>query len=141
MDEQMVEFAKMFKERDNQPYEGYIVGEVVEDFPEIAIKLDAQRILYKEHLVFAAHILKDYEREFEIEGEIQFTDENCGETNVVSLHSHSIQSLNVDSQTLKAKGKIKWTDTIKKTDLVILVPNADHQKYIVIDKAVTFDVS
>jgi len=141
MDEQMVEFAKMFKERDNMPYEGYSIGEVVEGFPEIAIKLDAQRILYKDRLVFAAHILKDYEREFELEGEIQFTDENCGETNVMSLHSHSIESLNVDSQTLKAKGKVKWTDVIKKDDKVILVPNADHQKYIVIDKAVTFDVS
>ncbi|MEH6940772.1 DUF2577 family protein [Bacillus sp. JJ722] len=138
----IIELAKMFKKNENQPYDGYFVGRVIADFPDIKIEIDKNIILDKSHLVFAASLLKGYTREYEIfEADVQFTDSQCGSTTVESLHSHGIESLNVDTTTLKSKGKIKWTDTIKKDDEVILVPSQNSQSFIVIDEAVTFDVS
>lgn len=142
MDKSMVELAKIFKDtaKSVPTFEGFLVGKVLAAPPDIKVSIDEAIILDKSHLVIAAHVLKDYEREFEIlEGEIQFTDENCGTTSVSSNHSHNIASLNVDSQTLKAKGKIKWTDTLKADDLVILVPAGNGQMYILLDKAVEFE--
>lgn len=140
MDKAIIELASIIKNTTkNVPmFEGFILGKVIAPPPAIKVSIDEAIILDKSHLVIAAHVLKDYEREFEIEGELQFTDENCGTTSVAGEHphSHSIQSLNVDSQTLKAKGKLKWTDTFKKDDLVILVPAGNGQMYILIDKAV-----
>lgn len=138
MNDPYVEMAKMLKERDNKIYSGYNVGEIVEDFPSIKIRTDENILLDKEELLFSAHLLRDYEWEYEIvEGEIQFVDTNCGDTTVDSLHSHQIESLNVDTNTLKSKGKIKWVNTIKKGDKVLLIPSGDEQTYVVIDKVVT----
>lgn len=139
MDEAFVEFASVLKgvTKGIPKFEGFIVGKVISPPNDIRISIDEAIILDKTNLIIAAHVLKDYEREFEIfDAEIQFTDENMGNTNTVSNHSHTIQSLSVDSQTLKAKGKFKWTDTLKEGDLVILVPSQNEQMYILIDKAV-----
>ncbi|PEB56247.1 hypothetical protein CON65_15940 [Bacillus pseudomycoides] len=108
----IVELAKLFKDRENEPYEGYVIGEVMADFPDVKIKIDDNIHLDVSHLVFAAHLLSNYTREYEIVDEFSVT-----------------------------TGKIKWTDTIKKGDRVILVPSQNGQSYIVIDKAVTFNVS
>lgn len=108
----ILELAKILKERENQPYEGYVIGEVVDDFPNIKIKLGENIHLDASHLVFAAHLLSDYSRQCEI-----------------------FDSVGVIS------GKLKLTDTIKKDEKVILVPSQNSQSYIVIDKAVTFNVS
>lgn len=118
-------------------FPGFFVGTVEIAPPEIQIRLSPEIVLFKENLIIAASVLKDYEREFEIfEGEIQFTDANCGQTNNVSNHSHAIESLNVDSDTFTAKGKIKWTDELVEGDKVILVPAQNENMYILIDKAV-----
>lgn len=102
------ELAKLFKERDNKPYLGPQLGNVINPPPEIKVSLGEKIILTKEHLVLSAHILKDYVREFEIES----VDIEC------------------------SKGKIKFTDTLKIGDQVMLIPTTDEQKYYVIDKVV-----
>lgn len=105
--------------------------------PEIQVRLNEAVILYKENLIISAAALQNYEREFEIyDAEIQFTDSNCGQTAVASNHSHTIQALNVNSSTLRAKGKIKWTDELAIGDKVILVPTQSEDLYILVEKAV-----
>lgn len=139
MEKSIVEFASLFKDvaKSVPTFEGFIIGKVISPPPAIQVTIDEAIILDKSHLVIASHVLKDYEREFEIfDAEIQFTDKNYGTTSVASAHSHNINSLNVDSSTLKAKGKMKWTDTLKQDDLVILVPAGNQQMYILIDKGV-----
>lgn len=120
MDEMIVELANSIKgaAKSIPTFEGFIVGKVLEKPPEIKIAIDEAIILDKTHLVIAAHVLKEYEREFEIfEGE-------------EIIINGSLPN------TFTAKGKIKWTDTLKKDDLVILVPAGNQQMYILIDKAV-----
>lgn len=138
MDKSIVELASILKNtaKSVPTFEGFIVGKVITPPPEIQISIDDVIVLDKTHLIIAAHVLNNYEREFEIEGDIQFTDSDCGTTTVSSAHSHGISSLNVDANTLKAKGKLKWTDTLKKDDQVILVPAGNQQMYILIDKGV-----
>lgn len=140
MNEAIVSIAKQFKnaKEGGKQFEGFLIGDIVADLPEIKVQIDPAIILDKTNLIFAAHVLHDYEREFEIyEAEIQFTDKNCGTTTVASAHSHGIETLNVDSSTLTAKGKIKWTDKLKNGDKLILVPSTNDNMYIVIDKAVS----
>lgn len=125
------------QQKPSEGFKGFFVGIVEIAPPEIQVRLSPEIVLYKENLVISASVLKDYEREFEIfDAEIQFTDENCGQTNNVSAHTHVIASLNVDSNTLTAKGKIKWTDELVEGDKVILVPAQNENMYILIEKAV-----
>lgn len=139
MEEGIVELANVIKGVTNQVprFEGFVIGRVISPPDDLRVSIDEAIILDKTNLIIAAHVLNDYEREFEIfEGDIQFDDANMGKTSSSGGHSHTIESLNVDSQTLKAKGKFKWTDTLKVDDLVILIPSENQQMYILIDKAV-----
>lgn len=139
MEESIVELASVIKNVTNQVprFEGFVIGRVVSPPDDLRVSIDEAIILDKTNLIIAAHVLSDYEREFEItEGDIQFNDANMGTTNVAANHSHTIESLNVDSQTLKAKGKFKWTNTLVTGDLVILIPSENQQMYILIDKGV-----
>lgn len=137
----IIKTGGMVKPADNQTnksgFAGFYIGVIEVAPPEIQVRLGPEVILYKENLIISAAVLKDYEREFEIfDADIQFTDNNCGQSNVSSAHSHVIESLNVNSDTLTAKGKIKWTDELKKGDKVILVPAQNDNMYILIEKAV-----
>lgn len=128
------------KKKTNQKeseFPGFFIGTVEVAPPEIQVRLSPEVVLFNDNFIIAASVLKEYEREFEIfEAEIQFTDAICGQTNNVSNHSHAIESLNVDSDTFTAKGKIKWTDELVEGDKVILVPAQNENMYILIDKAV-----
>lgn len=140
MEQALTELAILLMEqgqKNAKPFDGFVVGKVLAPPPGIQVSIDEAIILDKTHLIIAAHVLSDYEREFEIsDANMQFVDENCGTTNVASNHMHSIQSINVDAQNAKLKGKLKWIDTLQQGDLVILVPAANQQMYILIDKAV-----
>lgn len=139
MQKEIVELASMLKERDNKPYESFIIGTVLSQPPEPKIRISPEIILTKEHLIFSASVVDDYERQYEIfDAEIQFTDSDCGQTTVSSAHSHVIATLNVNSNSLKSKGKIKWIDTLKEGEKVILVPASNEQTYIVIERAVEY---
>ena len=142
MNEAIISIAKNFKDakEGSKQFEGFLIGKVVSELPDFKVELSPEITLDKSHLFFSAHVLHDYEREFEIyDAEIQFTDENCGTTTTASAHSHGIASLNVDSSTLTAKGKMKWTDKLKIDDKLILVPAGNDNMYIVIDKAVELE--
>jgi hypothetical protein len=55
----VTELAKLFKERNNDPYEGYVIGEVVSSLPHVKIRIGDKIILDASHLVFAARLLND----------------------------------------------------------------------------------
>lgn len=134
------ELAKLFRERENKPYLGPHIGRVISPPPDIQIALGDRIILTKENLLIASHILKDYEREFSVEGQLQFSQGNPGETSNSSVgdhgtHSHMVTNLNIDTS-YQSAGKIKWTDSLKSEDEVILIPTTNEQQYFVIDKVV-----
>lgn len=130
--------ARMFKDNENPISVSMSTGIVITPPPRAQIRLNETVILYNNQLVFAAHILDDYEREIELEGELKFNDANCG-TIVNAAGTGSIVALNVDT-TFEAK-KVKSTtkDTLKEGDEVILLPTADEQLYFVLAKAVRFE--
>jgi len=121
VNEAIVSIAKQFQNAKNggKQFEGFLIGEVVAELPEIKVQIDPAIILDKTMLIFSAHVLHDYEREFEIfEGE-------------EIIINNSIPNM------FTAKGKIKWTDKMKNGDKLILVPSSNDNMYIVIDKAVS----
>lgn len=120
MNESTIKIAKKFKEAKDggKQFEGFLIGKVVSELPDIKVETSPEITLDKSQLIFSAHILNDYEREFEIfEGE-------------------EIAITGLAPSTFTAKGKIKWTDKLKIDDKLILVPAGNNQMYIVIDKAV-----
>lgn len=134
------ELAMLFKERENKDYLGPQVGKVVSPLPDIQIALGDRIMLTKDNLLFASHILEGYEREFSVEGGIQFSQSNPGETSNSSvgehgIHNHTVDNINIDTGYLST-GKIKWTESLKAEDEVILIPATNQQQYYVIDKVV-----
>lgn len=124
------ELAKMLKERENKQPLSMTTGIVLKPPPNVEIRLNDVIILKKEHLIFSAHMLADYKRDLHL----VFNDSNCGQTNVVSVHSHEIERLNVNTKDTQ----ITTLDTIVEGDEVILMPTTDYQFYFVLDKAVRF---
>lgn len=127
----LTEFAKLLKERENHIPQSITTGIVITPPPEVTIRLNDVVILNKENLIFSAHMLAGYKRDLHL----VFNDENCGQTNVVSMHSHTVQTLNVDTE----DAHITTLDTIVEGEEVILMPTTDDQLYFVIDKAVRFE--
>lgn len=131
----LTEFAKLFKQRDNTPSASITTGIIITPPPEVQIRLNEVVVLDKENLLFAAHMLADYEREADYsDGNIIFSDSNSGTTET----GGGIVSLNVDTSYEAKHVKIKMIDTIKIGDEVILMPTTDGQLYFVLDKAVRF---
>ena len=131
----LTEFAMLFKQRDNSPSASITIGTVITPPPEVQIRLNEVVVLDKENLVFAAHMLADYEREADFSGgNIIFSDSNSGTTE----SGGGIVSLNVDTSYEAKHVKIKMIDTLKPGDEVILMPVTDGQTYYVLDKAVMF---
>jgi len=112
--------ARMLKENENPKPVSMSTGIVISPPPNAQIRLNETVILYNNQLVFAAHVLDDYEREMVLEGEIRFSDS-------------PFQSY--EAKEVKAKAK----DTLKEGDEVILLPTADEQLYFVVGKAVRFE--
>lgn len=128
--DKIAELAVMFKERENQPYMGPQTGVVVSPPPSLTVKLTDKIILDKDHLIIAAHVLAGYQRDIEI----PLTSTVSGETSSVTVgdhgnHVHSISSIGIT-------GQLKYTDTLKAGDEVILIPATDIQTYYLIDKVV-----
>ncbi|MED4701607.1 DUF2577 domain-containing protein [Lysinibacillus capsici] len=134
----LTDLAKMLKDNENPKPISMTTGIVISPPPSAQIRLNETVILYNEQLVFAAHVLDEYEREIELEGELKFTDNNCG-TISNAAGQGTVETLNVDT-TFEAK-KVKSTtkDTLKEGDEVILLPTADEQLYFVVGKAVRFE--
>ena len=110
----------MFDANKNPKLVSMTTGIVISPPPNAQIRLNDTVILGNNRLVFAAHVLDDYEREIEPEGDIRFTDSPF--------------------QTFEAKEvKSKTKDTLKEGDEVILLPTVDEQLYFVVGKAVRFE--
>lgn len=136
------ELANLFKNLKNPSYLGAVVGEVIETFPNLRIAIDDKIIIEKEQIFVSQHLMKDYEREFEVEGDISFNAktelEKAGVTGQATEnplgHQHNIK---VNENKFTSKGKIKWTDTIVKGDMVLLIATMDNQSFFLIDKGVS----
>lgn len=125
------DLADEFKKRNNKAPMGPIVGIVVSEPPELKILIsDGQIKLENEHLYMCQHAMKDYEREFEIENTTDVTSNTNG-VNVGDHGSHSHVLTNI-----ALKSTIKWTDTLKVGDEVLLIPSTSEQMYFIIDKVV-----
>ena len=120
MEESIVELASVIKGVTNQVprFEGFVIGRVVSPPDDLRVSIDEAIILDKTNLIVAAHVLNDYEREFEI------------------VEGDEISINNSPVSTFTAKGKLKWTNRLLTGDLVILIPSENQQMYILIDKAV-----
>lgn len=116
----VTDLALMFKNNENPKQVSMSTGIVISPPPNAQIRLNDVVILYNHQLVFAAHILDDYEREIELEGNIRFTDSQF----------QSFEAKEVKSTT---------KDTLKEGDEVILLPTADEQLYFVVGKGVRFE--
>lgn len=110
----MTELAQIFKDRDNAPYMGPVTGIVIIPPPNIKVSIGDKIILYNEDLIIAAHVLSDYEREITVDE----------------------ATTTATSPITKIEAKLKFNDTLKADDEVILIPTTDIQKYYLIDKAV-----
>lgn len=138
------ELAKMLKERESRPYMGPRVGEVVSPLPEIKVALEDGIILDKTHLVVAAHVLSDYQRELKFngmseysnkEGQITLKKPPPPEEEPEVTEDWGILSLFGISD-VEQSGRMVFTDTLKPGDKVILVPSTDEQIYFLVDRAV-----
>ena len=120
MNEAIVSIAKNFKDakEGGKPFEGFLIGRVVAELPDIKVQISPEVTLDKTHMIFSAHVLSDYEREFEI------------------FEGPEIIINNSRPETFTAKGKVKWTDKLKIDDKLILIPAGNDNMYVVIDKAV-----
>ncbi|MER2039722.1 MAG: DUF2577 domain-containing protein [Solibacillus sp.] len=119
MNKHIVELASIIKNQSNQkPFEGFLVGTVESAPPNLKVRISPEILLQKENMIVAAHVLKDYEREFEI------------------FEGDEIQLAGSSPVSFTAKGKLKWTNTLEVGDNVILVPAGNIQDYILIDKGV-----
>jgi len=116
----LTDLAGLFKQNENPKLVSMSTGIVISPPPNAQIRLNDTVTLYNNQLVFAAHILEDYEREIELEGDIRFTDSPF--------------------QTFEAKEVRSTTkDTLKEGDEVILMPTTDENLYFVLAKAVRFE--
>ena len=115
MNEAIISIAKQFQNAKNggKQFEGFLIGDVVAELPDIKIQIDPAIILDKTNLIFAAHVLPDYVRDYEL---------------------YDITDINLVNR--RSDGKIKWTDKLKSGDKLILVPSSNDNMYIVIDKGV-----
>lgn len=93
------------------------------------------------------NLWNDYYRTYKIESEItemkrdieKYSFQNTTATEIASLHTHPIKTLTgqgSDESTgdYKAQGDFWFTDTLKKDDLVMLVPTVDEQTWFIVDK-------
>lgn len=131
------DFAKIFKNLKNPNLMGIVMGTVIKVSP-FKISIHDKIIVEAENLVISKHLLKDYEREFEIDGnmKLQYNTElaQAGVTGQATEnplgHKHEIKLNNVS---FTGKGKIKWTDSLKEGDIVIVSVSADEQTYFIHD--------
>ncbi|MBB6217501.1 hypothetical protein HNQ80_003622 [Anaerosolibacter carboniphilus] len=137
------ELAMLFKERENVIYMGPQTGTVISPLPNIKVSLGEKIILDKEELIISAHVLAGYQREMEITN-IKSTGFSS-DSGDIDFHltgspppkNYTITGLSIpQSSTMKSEGTLKYTDTLKVGDQVILIPSSDNQKYYLIDKAV-----
>lgn len=89
MDAAMVEFAKLFYERNNTTKESFVIGKVVSSYPNLKINDGDEILLTKHNLIVAGHLLP-HSRSFNApkdSGVIQFTDSLKTDEKVIMIPS------------------------------------------------------
>lgn len=121
--------------------------------------VDPLKVIYRgieldrDNLKVADYLIKEYEREFEIQsdntanltgtkfslkGTTLINDTTLGGLRPVANIPEAGVSNQVEMEgTLKAKGKIKWTDTLKKGDELAVLLTENEQTLIVLCKVVS----
>jgi len=122
------ELASMLKKRDNPSYLGITIGKIITPPPNTKIQLNEKVILENDRLIFSAHVLNGYKR--------QFQSQSSGEIITKTPPSPISYSNYTVLESLANNGELTLTDTLKVGDEVILVPTSNEQKYFVLDKAV-----
>ncbi|MCI1745131.1 MAG: DUF2577 domain-containing protein [Heyndrickxia oleronia] len=135
MADELTALASLFKERENKPPSSITTGIVISPPPNAKIRLNEVVILNNSHLVWSAHMIEEYKRELELEGDIKFSDSDCGSTS----DGATVTTLNVDTNFEAKNVKMTTKDTIKEGDEVIIMPVSDNELYYVLDKAVRFE--
>ncbi|MBB6218177.1 hypothetical protein HNQ80_004317 [Anaerosolibacter carboniphilus] len=120
-----VEFAGMFKERNNKVYTGPQVGVVLSPPPNTRVRLGDEIILTMDHLIIAAHVLSGYKREF--------SSTSSGDIVTKTPPPETYDTYTV-LESLDHDGEITLKDTLKIGDQVILIPASTDQTYFLIDK-------
>lgn len=116
-----IQFAKMFKERDNKSKIGNIIATVVSTSPLKLSIFSGESILQKEQLYCCNSLLANYSHDFTVSDlDLKIQDDNGITT--------------TERQITTFKGKITFEDTLKVNDKVLLVNTEDEQTYFIIDK-------
>lgn len=110
----------------------------------------------KDNILISESLLSTFSRKCKIKGtfdpekdSMSFTASNVGNTSSASVgdhgsHSHSIPSISVNSSSgftgnIEAEFTIDFTDTLKKNDIVAVIPTEDRQTYIILSRLVKAD--
>lgn len=114
------------------------IAEVIEPPPNLIVKVNDLQI-DKDNILIADYLLKEYQRKITIRGErIKFRKNNpVGETEISSNHSHPLKYIDVDGVPIEIDAKaessyIQTEDTLKKGDLLAVMPVQDRQLYIIL---------
>jgi hypothetical protein len=126
MDDWRTTLAKEFRERDNRPYEGVVLGTVISAPPNLQVSHPNGFVLGSGDLVVAAHLLEGYSRLLEMDEE--------GTTTLLQVGLP--EQASVDYEIKAFELQLKTADTLEVGDIVIMIPTSDGQIYAVIDKAV-----
>lgn len=131
---------------------------VVAPPPDIVIKCGNIEIK-KENILISDYLLKGYSRQYEAKGNLKFTDSSAsnGETSketpgcifagqgslTVVSHQHTLTKVEIDTEDYSISGDdaendkcFKFTDTLKKNDILAVMPTLDTQTYIILAKVV-----
>lgn len=120
------------------------IGEVIEPPPNLVVKVNDLQI-DKDNILIADYLLEEHQRKITIKGEnIHFTQSTpVGTTDSVndggtgaSSHSHDIDNIEINTPVqigaTNESSYIQTEDTLKKGDLLGVMPVEDRQLYIVI---------
>lgn len=106
--------AKLFKERDNKEHMGIKVG-AIQSVNPLIVSLGSKIILNASHLYVSEHLMQ-HEREIQSTGNIQIG------TDI--------------TRSYESTGEMVFKPCLKTGDQVVLMPTADEQQFIILDKVV-----
>ncbi len=132
----ILKLAGIISQRNKPVWLGAITGEVVNPPPNLQVKIQNNLIIKSHKIMIAIEKINGYFREYSLEGDItEYNLKNTTSTEIASNHAHAIKSL-VGKGIYKARGKITWTDTLKKGDLVLMLPTNKSEYFYLIDRVV-----
>lgn len=141
------EYLKMMQGYENPVKIGNVIGTVIETFPNIKIEiLNGDVILYPEMLYFCNYLLVGYTREIEA---TNIVNTNFSNSNATSTHKqlpsgtyndYKYSSIDMPKSTVqKSTYTMKYTDTLKAGDKVMLCPSDKEDMWFVVSRVTRGD--